>query len=654
MRTIVGEPVKAGLSIALAALLTACGGDATNEGGGGSGGVGGQGGGGSGGVDGQGGGGSGGAGGQGGGGSGGVGGGSVPATAATPMLTLAPVKTFHFSWNDVADATHYKLLENPDGASEFTQVGSDISQGSQDVDHVVPLYARVNAEYILQSCNAVGCADSATVSVSGTLIESIGYVKASNTDVGDAFGEAAVSLSDDGETLAVGAPFEDSNATGINALQSNNDATGAGAVYLFVRSGSTWAQQAYLKASNTDAADLFGFSLSLSGDGGTLAVGAPSEESNRTGVNALQSNNDAGGAGAVYLFVRSGSTWTQQAYLKASNTDAGDNFGQAVSLSDNGSTLAAGARFEDSNATGVNTGQANNDAGDAGAVYLFVRSGSTWTQQAYLKASNTDAGDLFGFSLSLSGDGGTLAVGAWREESNATGVNGDQINNGAPGAGAIYIFSRTVVSPFWQQSAYLKASNTDAEDNFGWAVSLSENGNTLAVGAPLEDGGATGVNTGQTNNDAGNAGAVYLFTRLAIGMGGGIWSQSAYLKASNTGAQDAFGEAVSLSGDGGTLAVGAPNEDSNATGVNGDEAANSASEAGASFVFVRSGSTWTQQAYLKASNTDAGDRFGSSLSLNADGNTLAVGAAFEESSATGLNTGASDNTVSRAGAVYLY
>src|SRR5690349_9185924 len=148
-------------------------------------------------------------------------------------------------------------------------------------------------------------------------------------------------------------------------------------------------QQGYLKASNTNANDQFGYLIAFSGD--TLVVGAPQEGSNATGVNGDQANNSAPNAGAVYVFTRTGGVWTQQAYLKASNTDANDQFGVSVALS--GDTLAVGAMFEDSNATGVNGNQADNSAPGAGAVYVFTRTGGVWTQQAYLKASNTDAND---------------------------------------------------------------------------------------------------------------------------------------------------------------------------------------------------------------------------------------------------------------------
>ena len=131
--------------------------------------------------------------------------------------------------------------------------------------------------------------------------------------------------------------------------------------------------------------------------------------------------------------------WSQQAYLKASNTDGGDQFGRSVAVS--GDTVVVGAWREKSNATGVDGDQANNSPGDAGAAYMFVRSGGGWSQQACLKASNTDGGDQFGQSVAVSGD--TVVVGAIREDSNATGVDGDQANNSPGDAGAAYVFVRS-------------------------------------------------------------------------------------------------------------------------------------------------------------------------------------------------------------------
>jgi hypothetical protein len=258
------------------------------------------------------------------------------------------------------------------------------------------------------------------------------YLKASNTGAEDSFGFVSVAVS--GDTVVVGALNEDSNATGVNGNQTNNSALDSGAAYVFVRNGTNWIQQAYLKASNPGPTDSFGWSVTVSGD--TVVVGATQEDSNATGVNGNQSNNSATDSGAAYVFVRSGTNWSQQAYLKASNPGPGDFFGWSVSVS--GDTVVVGAWAEDSNAIGVNGSQTNNSALNSGAVYVFVRSGTNWSQQAYLKASNTGAGDLFG-GVAVSGD--TVAVGAQGEDSNATGVNGNQSDNSAVDSGAAYVFT---------------------------------------------------------------------------------------------------------------------------------------------------------------------------------------------------------------------
>lgn len=464
-----------------------------------------------------------------------------------------------------------------------------------------------------------------------TVAQSV-YGKASNSDADDAF-SSTIAVSDD--TLVVGAPSESSAATGVNGNAGDDTASGAGAVYVFARSGGVWTQQAYIKASNAQAGDNFGSSVALSGD--TLVVGAPGEDSVSAAINAGQVDNTASNAGAAYVFVRSGTTWAQQAYIKTPNMGAGDKLGFAVALS--GDTLAVAAPNEDSAARGVDGPMSDENASNAGAVYVFVRAGTTWRYQSYLKASNTGANDLFGFAVALSGD--TLAVSADNEASAAFGVGGDQGDDSAAGAGAVYMFVRNTANATWSQQAYIKASNTGRGDFFGSAVALS--GDTLAVGAYHEASAANTVNGNQGDDNAKDAGAVYVFART-----GTTWMQQAYIKAANAGAGDLFGASVALSGD--TLAVGAYAEDSTAA----DPADNTSSDAGAAYVFARTGNTWSQQSFVKPTSTTMRDLFGWSVALAP--NTLAVGALQEASCATGINPpgGASDEGCASAGAVYLF
>jgi len=413
-----------------------------------------------------------------------------------------------------------------------------------------------------------GVTDSGAVYVfvrSGSSWSQEAYLKASNTGSFDSFG-GSVSISAD--TLVVGAANEESSATGVGGNQVDNSAVACGAAYVFVRSGTSWSQEAYLKASNAEAGDHFGCAVSASGD--TIVVGAWSEDSTVAGVNGAQADNTSPNSGAAYVFTRSGTVWSQEAYLKASNTGGNDWFGESVAIS--GDIVVVGARQEDSNATDINGDESDDSAQSAGAAFVFARSGTTWSQEAYLKASNAEAGDHFGVSVSASAS--TIVVGATEEDSSASGVNGDELDNGAEDSGAAYVFTRDGTD--WSQEAYLKASNPSNFDSFAWSLSLS--GDAAVVGAVFEDGNATGVNGTSTGTNV-DSGAAYVFTRS-----GTVWSQSAFLKASNTGSGDWFAQSVAVAD--GNIVIGALSEDSGATGINGDQASDSASLTGAAYAFA--------------------------------------------------------------------
>ncbi|HZJ09524.1 MAG TPA: hypothetical protein VFD39_07515 [Trueperaceae bacterium] len=416
-----------------------------------------------------------------------------PPVAPTLGLEPTAIKSFSFTWADVANETEYRLLEDPDGASGFSPVAT-LPADSESHDLLVFLPAKVNARYVLEACNDGGCGTSEPVEVGPELVEAIGYVKASNTGANDTFGWS-LALSADGATLAVGAPNEDSSATEVGGDQTNDGLVNSGAVYVFTRTvDGGWSQDAYLKAWNTGAGDLFGWTVELSADGGTLAVGAPGEDS-----------------GAAYVFTRTATgVWSQQAYVKASNSDEGDVFGVSLDVSADGSTLAVGAIGEASAAKGVGGDQSDDSAARAGAVYVFARSSvGVWSQDAYLKASNASADDEFGWQVALAADGGTLAISAKGERSFATGVNGDQDDVNAFNAGAVFVVDRTPDD--WLQTAYVKASNTGQGDEFGYSVGLSADGDTLAVGAIGEASQATGIGGDQNDGSVIGAGAVYLY-----------------------------------------------------------------------------------------------------------------------------------------------
>jgi hypothetical protein len=498
----------------------------------------------------------------------------------------------------------------------------------------------------------------------------VAYLKASNPGTFHHFGEGdaisfhtgnAVAISADGTTIAVGAQHERSTSRGVNGDQRSDSAYDAGAVYVFTGGGANWTQQAYIKASNAESGDHFGNNVALSADGNTLAVAAYWESSASTGVNGDQADNSLPQAGAVYIFTRSGGTWSQQAYLKASNTGNpgqgdvpgdGDQFGTSLTISGDGNTVAVGAITEDSNASEINGNQEDDSAASAGAVYVFARDGTTWAQQAYVKAptpAEFTNGDLFGYSLSLNADGNMLAVGVYDEGGSSRGINGrpDGMRNGS---GAAYVFERTGGN--WRQQAYLKSPISEANDSWGMSVALSADGSTLALGSADEDCLATGIAPPGCIDDRESdtsAGAVSMFARE-----GTTWTQQGYLKASNIGAGDWFGLRVALSGDGNALAVSAIYEASAGRGIDSRQNDDSAPESGAVYVFARQGTEWRQEAYVKASNADAFDQFGGALAMSRDGRTMVAGARGEDSAATGANGNQADNSLDESGAVYVF
>ena len=439
------------------------------------------------------------------------------------------------------------------------------------------------------------------------------YLKATSPGAYDEFG---FSLALEGDTLVVGAHKEASGATGVGGASTDDTATNAGAVYVFERSAAGWTTTAYIKASNAGAGDLFGVSVALDGD--TLVVGAPGEMS----LSGSDPNdNSASWTGAVYVFSRAAGPWQQTAYIKASNAGPSDRFGDALAL--DGDTLVVGARLENSSATGVDGAQDDDGTLGAGAAYVFERGGDAWAQSAYLKAAVATEDLFFGASVAVDGD--TIAIGAVGTPATSS---------------AVYLFERSGLG--WTAGGALVATYPGDGDYFGYALALADG--TLVVGAPAERSAWSGVGANANDDSADRAGAVSVFPHA-----GGVWSQSVYIKASNTRAVSRFGEALALEGD--SLAVGAILESSAATGVDGDQDDESAENAGAVYLFSRALGAWRQEAYIKATNTDANDLFGHSLALS--GATLAIGAPGESSAGAGVDGDQADNSLSFAGAVYV-
>ncbi len=477
----------------------------------------------------------------------------------------------------------------------------------------------------LYTVGGSGTTWGSTVTQAVKLSDSHASVSLDNLDY---FG-SSVSLSGDGTKLAVGAYGDDDGGSDQNANR--------GAVYLYTVGGSSWGRTVTQAVKLSQWASLpvtvslghndrFGDSVSLSGDGTKLAVGASGD-------------GDGGIArGAVYLYTvgGSGTTWgstvTQAVKLSDSHAsvslDDHDYFGGSVSLSTDGTKLAVGASRDDDGDTHSNSWYGR------GAVYLYTvgGSGATWggtvTQAVKLSDSHAsvslDDDDWFGDSVSLSSDGTKLAVGATGDD------DGNTHSNSWYGRGAVYLY--TVGGSTWgstvTQAVKLSDSHAsvslDDGDAFGSSVSLSSDGTKLAVGAMGDDDGGSDQNA--------DRGAVYLYT---VGGSGATWgstvTQAVKLSDSHASVSlddhDRFGESVSLSGDGTKLAVGTPHDDDGGIGR------------GAVYLYTvgGSGATWgstvTQAIKLSDSHAsvslDNGDWFGSSVLLNADGTKLAVGAKYD-------------------------
>ncbi len=455
-------------------------------------------------------------------------------------------------------------------------------------------------------------------------------LKATIADPGDQFGS---SMDISGDTLVIGAFLEDSASVGINGSESNNASRNSGAAYVFVKRDGNWQKQAYLKASNTEEADWFGYAVAIDGD--TLAVGAVLEDSNATGQDGDQQDNSVEAAGAVYIFVRENNEWVQQAYLKPSNprtssAGIGDNlFGSALALE--GDTLVVGVPNKEGN-----TNDPDNTFGPhTGTVYVFERVNGMWTETAYLKADSPKPFDEFGFSVDISGT--TIVVGARGEGGNVPGVNGERSlhpRDNMTYSGAAFVFEK--VEGTWLRTTYLKASHVGVGDQFGYGVAIS--GDTIVVGAPFEDGSSRGINGDEVLRDAEDAGAAYVFVRSEDS-----WVQKAYMKALNAEPGDYFGASIRMFGD--HLFVGASNK---AVGAN-DQLVPSA---GAGYLFLRSNGLWNERAYFQDTQPSENDYFGLSVALSSD--DLVIGAFREDSGAQSISLGQRNDLVENSGAAFAY
>lgn len=297
--------------------------------------------------------------------------------------------------------------------------------------------------------------------------------------------------------LAVGARGESSTATGVGGDQTSNARPASGAVYVFRRSESIWTQEAYVKAPNPGNDDGFGSDVGLSGDGSILIASAISEDSGAIGVDGSLTDESASNAGAVYVYRHLESGWAYESYLKASSVIEDSEFGRAVSIAQDGGTIAVGC-IRQSEGAPLLHGVAP-ELRDSGAVYLYVHDDAGWRQEAVVKSNNTDENTLFGYAVALSGSGDRLATSAIFGTSPA-----------GPRFGAAYLFQRS--DGIWTQTFTAYSPNNGEGDYFGQSGSISGDGSTMAFGAIFEDSNATGIGGDATNNASMNSGAAYIFS----------------------------------------------------------------------------------------------------------------------------------------------
>lgn len=571
-----------------------------------------------------------------------------PVLIPIPAFTLTEIKLseqkdmLRFLWDgDSTGITYTVCVEDKTLENNCRALANVTNKNSIDA-RVHKLISASDKPIFILATNASGLfTPSKPMNLTAELVNSlIQYFKASNTEANDEFG-GMIAISDDGNTMVVGVSLEDSMAKGINDatidIQKNNLAKDSGAVYAFKRTTTGWVQQAYIKSSNSLEGDLFGYSIAISANGKTMVVGARSQGSGRDSSQPLFET------GAAYVFQFNGEIWTEKAILKAEIADKSDRFGNAVAISADGNRIAVTAYREDSSPTTINP--SDNSVSASGAAYTFTQNQEgVWTQESFLKGSNTNRMHYMGHNLSFNAKGDILAVGTPYDDTNATAVNGVVSNNLLPVSGAVYIFR--LIENKWTEIAYIKSNYPKIEDRFGASIALNAAGNRLAVGAPFEDSNATGVDGNQADNSSVNSGAVFVYSDIS-----GTWSQQAYLKASNTQPDYRFGFSVAINGN--QLAIGSVSESSGSIGINGDESNKTAPQSGAAYLFKLENETWRQTTYIKAPKTGDKNFFGAPVLLSGAGD-LVVGATGETSIAVGINGDKTTTGARNAGAAYFY
>ncbi|WLD58631.1 FG-GAP repeat protein [Salinispirillum sp. LH 10-3-1] len=558
----------------------------------------------------------------------------------TLAVTVESPKTLRFSWQPVTGADEYRLQLSPDGLPVFSTVEIIANDPTPTAEFALinaSLPLNIGASYRVRACGSNDGNCTATTSAdrvdltANDLIAGIAQLDpdATATSIQQAFGHA-VAVSRDGSTIAVGAPgpMAGTKETGRVSIWRNN-------------SGS-WDRLGDIQPPSTANVFEFGYSLALSEDGSTLVVGAPGDTNRARGVFTSQgfvgeTLDSESGAAYVFTYNPAQNRFDYRAHFKAdprngsqqldTNNAAALNsarFGHSVAINDAGTRIVVGAPGESTEYTGIYTGSLvvatrNDTQGSrSGAAFVYSGANASWNQVLYIKPSDTTRFSGFGWSVASSGDGSTLAIGAPHYQVSGSYSNPERL----------YVFSTTTPADpnfNWAERGNFNLTGSRNEDLFGSAVAVSQDGNTIAVGAYAAGG---------------FDGAAYIMHKEEMAAWGDAWLEKRSVTPQGlTSSLMNFGYSLALTDDGGKLLVGARTENSDVQGLSSfasPGASNLHDEAGAAFLFSFDASTFTltEDVLIKAPSPLASRRFGHAAAMSGDASVILIGEpdnALEES-----------------------
>jgi len=529
-------------------------------------------------------------------------------------------KKFVFQWQGVPDATYYNILEQVNGEN-YTYLVENLVSGTNIYSMDVSLIEKIDAKYIVQSCNAIGCTDDVILH-SGNMVGAIGYIK-TNENIALQYAGRSISINADGSVMAVGAPGSPNTTFADNTIK---DEWIPGAVYLYRKMDGVWQQEQKLQAPEPENNDGFGHSVNLSADGKLLAIGSYKENSSSTGINS-DANNNRHEAGAAYVFKNTNAIWEQDAYIKPSYTYQYQRFGETIKLSADGSTLIVGA-------PGFSLEFVDSSKNPLEAVYVFKREADSWYQQERIFEPSIGINANFGDAITINSDGTMMIVGA--PYSDYTNEDSTVIRD----TGIAFTYQLDDEGN-WLKTHTFTSPSLIQDYEFGASLSLSGNGSRVAIGS---------------FKFYANTGAINVFDRT-----GSNWELNTTIKANSSLGDNPlilFAGDMAFNHDGTMLVVGTPAQRGLTEGVNrSPEQAAENTNTGAAYVYKLLNDSWAASAFLKSANIDYSGRFGSAVSVSADGKTIAVGDADDNFPLVGFQTNltATESEAAKAsGSVLLF